>query len=193
MEPKVLITDLGGMPRDWVPLREGANYHVRGKVVFTIGDVLKTYLGGHNAEGEQSRVDVQAILGCTGPLMGEKWLDRTTQYTERKILYARDRWMCAYCGRVFAEHKLTIDHVTPSSRGGQNIWMNTVTCCKPCNSSKANKTPEEADMPLLYLPYVPNMQEKMILKERHVLVDQMKFLMERVPKTSRLWKDYKPV
>lgn len=179
---------------------EACCYHARGKVMFTIGQVLKTFRGGHNTHGEQSVVDVQAILGCTGPLVGEEWLDRTSTYTERSILYARDRNMCGYCGHVYPNYKLTIDHVKPRSRyadfgmskSQMNTWENCVAACKPCNHRKADRTPEEAHMPLLYVPYAPNAQEKMILKNRNVLADQMDFLMARVPKSSRLWKDYKP-
>jgi hypothetical protein len=41
-------------------------------------------------------------------------------------------------------------------------------------------------MPLLYLPYVPNRHEHMILQNRRILADQMEYLMARVPKHSRL-------
>lgn len=186
-EPQVLITDPAGNPREWTTLEEGVCYHARGKVIWTIGQIIQTYRGGYNKDGEQSTVDVQAILGCTGPLVGEKWLDRTTTYTERAILYRRDRNLCAYCGQQYADWRLTIDHILPKSRGGRNVWMNCVAACKPCNHRKADRTPEEAGMELMYLPYAPTQAEKFILKGRNVLADQMEFLMSKVPKTSRLW------
>lgn len=51
---------------------------------------------------------------------------------------------------------LQAEHIVPASRGGPYAWMNLVTACAACNARKANRTPEEADMPLLYLPYVPS-------------------------------------
>ena len=41
-------------------------------------------------------------------------------------------------------------------------------------------------MPLAYVPYTPNRHEHFILRNRHILVDQMKFLLTGVPRTSRL-------
>lgn len=193
MIPSVLICDLSGTPRIWTELEEGCCYEARDKVRWRSGQVIKTFLGGHNSHGLQSQIDVHAILGCTGPLVGEKWLDRTSTFTERSVLYMRDRNLCAYCGQIFPAYKLTIDHVLPKSRGGRNIWMNTVSACKTCNHRKGDRTPEEAGMPLIYVPYVPTIAEKFILKGRNILVDQMDWLMAKVPKTSRLWVDYKPL
>ena len=190
-EVKVLVTDPNGNPREWVDFYIACCYHARDKVLWTVGDPVKTFLGGKNCDGEQSRIDISPVMGVTGPLVGQKWLDRTSVYTERDILYARDRFLCAYCGHKFHEYKLTIDHVMPKSRGGKNIWMNTVTACKPCNHAKRDRTPEEASMPLLYLPYVPTLAEKYILKQRNILADQMEFLEAKVPKTSILYVDGK--
>ena len=51
----------------------------------------------------------------------------------RARIYQRDKYVCVYCG---GNKKLTIDHVIPKSRGGENSWENMVTCCFDCNSSK---------------------------------------------------------
>ena len=59
----------------------------------------------------------------------------------------------SYCGQ---KKNLTIDHIIPKSRGGQNTWENLVTCCSPCNRLKSNRTPEEAKMVLRVKPYEPN-------------------------------------
>ena len=48
--------------------------------------------------------------------------------------------ICAYCKRGA---KLTIDHVIPVTQGGLNDISNIVLCCRRCNSSKNNKTPEQ--------------------------------------------------
>lgn len=186
-QPEILITDTGGTPRMWTNFEDACCYVARDKVVWNIGEVLKEFVGGKNKDGEISKIQISSIMGVTGPLYGEKFYDKESKHTVSKILFGRDRFMCAYCGNDFPAHKLTVDHVLPTSRGGKNVWMNTVASCKPCNTKKSNRTPEEAGMHLLYVPYVPNMFEKMLLKNRNILTDQMDFLKARIPKTSRIW------
>ena len=43
----------------------------------------------------------------------------------RKAVFARDHYLCQYCGRR-AE---CIDHVHPRSKGGEHTWENVVACC----------------------------------------------------------------
>lgn len=64
----------------------------------------------------------------------------------KQNVFARDRWQCQYCGKRKNASEFTYDHVVPRSRGGKTCWENIVTACAPCNSRKANKTPEEAGM-----------------------------------------------
>lgn len=184
----ILIVDAALQPKDWVNLETAACYYARDKVIHDYGSKVHTFLGGHNADGETSKIDVFSILSVTGPVFGDKFFKRTSVHVERGILYGRDAHLCAYCGRQFPPQKLTIDHIIPKSFGGKNIWMNCVSACKPCNHRKADRTPEQAKMPLLYVPYIPNTFEKMILKNRNILGDQMEFLLARVPKNSRLHK-----
>jgi 5-methylcytosine-specific restriction endonuclease McrA len=74
--------------------------------------------------------------------------------TRRNILW-RDNNRCQYCGNIFLNSELTIDHVMPKSRGGPNTWTNLVACCKKCNQIKRDRTPEEADMKLYQKPAKP--------------------------------------
>ena len=78
-----------------------------------------------------------------------------------------------------------MEHIVPSSKGGATSWMNLVAACKACNNRKANRTPEAAGMKLHYVPYVPNRYEAFILSNRKILADQMEFLLQGVPKSSR--------
>lgn len=71
----------------------------------------------------------------------------------RKNVVLRDK-KCGYCGMINA--KLTVDHIVPTSRGGQNDWLNVVACCVKCNSKKGNKTLNEANMKLLITPRRPS-------------------------------------
>jgi len=73
----------------------------------------------------------------------------------RRTIYKRDGYTCQYCGCNPGTEELTIDHVLPKSRGGPTTWTNCVLACLPCNSKKANKTPEECGMKLKREPYKP--------------------------------------
>jgi 5-methylcytosine-specific restriction endonuclease McrA len=49
----------------------------------------------------------------------------------------------------------TLDHIIPRSRGGRNTWGNTACACFRCNQRKADRTPHEAGMPMLWEPKTP--------------------------------------
>ncbi|MDD5435582.1 MAG: HNH endonuclease, partial [Nitrospira sp.] len=68
-------------------------------------------------------------------------------------IFNRDRYICQYCGKETKE--LTLDHVIPRRKKGENSWENVVTACIPCNRKKAGRTPSEAGMPLLRQPKAP--------------------------------------
>jgi 5-methylcytosine-specific restriction endonuclease McrA len=59
-----------------------------------------------------------------------------TERPTRMMIYYRDGFKCAYCGKILRDHELTIDHVLPKSKGGSWSWENLVTCCVQCNRSK---------------------------------------------------------
>jgi 5-methylcytosine-specific restriction endonuclease McrA len=83
-----------------------------------------------------------------------KFISRSIRATRNNIIW-RDKNTCQYCGYVGISSNLTLDHVLPKSRGGDNSWLNLVTCCKKCNQKKRDRTPEEADMKLLNKPVKP--------------------------------------
>ena len=68
---------------------------------------------------------------------------------KRLRIYMRDKFRCQYCGEKKGVAELTLDHILPRSRGGDNSPVNIVTACIACNNRKSNRTPEEARMPLL--------------------------------------------
>ncbi len=67
----------------------------------------------------------------------------------RTRIYMRDKYRCQYCGDKKTASELTLDHILPRSRGGDNSPVNVVTACVTCNQRKGNRTPSEARMPLL--------------------------------------------
>jgi 5-methylcytosine-specific restriction endonuclease McrA len=68
---------------------------------------------------------------------------------KRVRIYIRDKYRCQYCGEKKTAPELTLDHIMPRSRGGDNSPVNIVTACLQCNNRKRDRTPAEARMPLL--------------------------------------------
>jgi len=68
---------------------------------------------------------------------------------KRLRIYMRDKFRCQYCGDKKTAAELTLDHILPRSRGGDNSPVNIVTACLQCNTRKRDRTPAEARMPLL--------------------------------------------
>ena len=68
----------------------------------------------------------------------------------RARIFARDGHRCVYCGEVFAPALLSLDHVQPRARGGDNSSGNLVTCCLACNARKGSLPAWSflADLPL---------------------------------------------
>jgi 5-methylcytosine-specific restriction endonuclease McrA len=73
----------------------------------------------------------------------------------RRNLYKRDKFTCQYCGSQPGPSELTVDHVVPRSHGGETSWENCVLACVDCNAGKANRTPDQAKMPLKRQPTRP--------------------------------------
>lgn len=67
----------------------------------------------------------------------------------KSAIYKRDNHKCQYCGST---HKLTIDHVIPRSRGGQDTWTNLVVACSSCNTLKGDKLLEQTSLKLKRKP-----------------------------------------
>jgi 5-methylcytosine-specific restriction endonuclease McrA len=74
---------------------------------------------------------------------------REASSMKRLRIYMRDKFRCQYCGDKKPAAALTLDHILPRSRGGDSTPVNVVTACIACNNRKADRTPDEARMPLL--------------------------------------------
>jgi hypothetical protein len=61
-----------------------------------------------------------------------------------------------------------------------------VAACRRCNWQKDNRTPEEAHMPLLAIPFKPNSWEWHFLAKDRILADQMDYLSQRF-RAERAW------
>ncbi|WP_428310445.1 HNH endonuclease [Hydrocarboniphaga sp.] len=183
MIPSILKLDSGGLPVGWIRWQTAATLYARKRVSWEAGAERFRIFGGLNAgSGERSHIEIGSIIAVS---------DRTRKFATgaplltNRTLFQRDHNLCLYCGQQFSPSVLTRDHVIPASRGGENVWINCVTACERCNHRKANRTPEEAGMKLLAVPYTPNLAEYLILSNRRILADQMEFLLNFSGKKPR--------
>lgn len=174
MNTKILKLNKAGSPQAWISFEEAATAYTKNLVLWSMGDMASVLRGGYRNNGDWSRIDLPAIIAVQGRVK-EKSVPRMTN----SLLFSRDEYMCLYCGKRFLRNQLSRDHVIPQSRGGPDTWENCVTACKRCNHYKSDRTPEEAGMELLAVPFQPNLHEWFYLSNRHVLSDQMEYLKVR--------------
>ena len=72
----------------------------------------------------------------------------------RKNILRRDHHRCQYCNKN--DVPLTIDHIIPKSKGGDDSWENLVAACVRCNNKKGDRAPEDAMMSLIKKPTKPS-------------------------------------
>jgi hypothetical protein len=186
---RILTLDQQGAPHRWVSHQDAIVYHAKNLVAWQLGmgegDVL--YRGGNNrVTGELSQLTTAPIIAVKGESAASKRANRSPSLTN-SALFRRDRYVCAYCTKTFTEHRLTRDHVVPTSRKGLDVWTNVVTACEVCNHIKDDKLLSECGMELAYVPYAPNHAEALILEGRNILACQMAYLQAFLPKHSRVW------
>jgi len=180
---RLLSLDAHGRVLDWMSWQDATCLYARGAVAWTLGDpCLRVHGGICRASGRQSLLELHPIVAGRGHPRPHA-LDPTPALTNA-ALFARDQHLCLYCGREFNRHHLTRDHVMPLSKGGRDIWENVVAACFHCNSRKGGRTPQQAGMPLLAVPYRPSWIEHLILANRNILADQMAFLKAQLPKRA---------
>jgi 5-methylcytosine-specific restriction endonuclease McrA len=188
LQQQVLRTDVSGMPLEWVGYQEAVRLISLEQVSYTLGRPLFSIRGGINAlSGKRSEIEVNAIIATYGQhphkhLFGKGYVPPLSN----KALFRRDQGMCLYCGQQFPAYLLSRDHVKPLSQGGVDTWTNVVTACKRCNNYKAGRTPEQAGIQLLAIPFSPTHAEYVYLQGRRILADQMDFLLKHFPRNSVL-------
>jgi len=183
---KVLRLDQTGQPAAWLSWQQAAVLYSLDKVAWTVGEQTIRLHGGMNrATGRRSVLEIHTILATRGHGRRDG-VRRKVPPLSNRALFLRDGHLCLYCGGEFVEAMLTRDHVTPLSRGGRDCWSNVLSACRACNTRKGGRTPEEASMPPLAVPFVPNYAEYLVLSNRRILADQMAFLKARFRRGSRL-------
>ena len=94
----------------------------------------------------------------------------------RENVFWRDSYICQYCSKTFPESYLTLDHVTPRSKGGPKTWENIVTSCKKCNQTKGDKLPYEIGMLPIRPPQKPSAHLFKIIQQNNMPEQWLKYL-----------------
>ena len=187
---QILRLNYAGLPIEWINYQTAVRLYCSDQVTYECGASSLIVRGGVNRiTGQQSKIEINSII-ATKNYSKASYKDYTPPLTNR-TLFQRDAQTCMYCGETFAVKDLSRDHIIPLSKVGEDKWMNSVTACKRCNNQKGNRTPEQANMPLLAIPFIPSRIEYLILRGRRIRADQMDFLLSHVPKTSLIRKRYK--
>ncbi len=189
---RVLRTDVSGMPLEWIDFQDAAKLYYLDQVVYSLGTHLYTLHGGICAQsGLRSSIRINSILATrSGHFVCRKISEHYIPPLNNHALFKRDNHLCLYCGERFRHQNLSRDHVTPLSRGGEDIWTNVVTACKRCNNFKAGRTPAQAGMQLIAIPFTPTHAEYVYLQGKRILSDQMDFLRAHFPHKSPLHKHF---
>jgi HNH endonuclease len=185
---EVLRTDIAGMPLEWIDYRAAASLYHAEQVAYACGSPIYMLRGGYNARtGLRSLIEVSSIIATLGDTYAhERNSDRYTPPLNNRTLFRRDANVCMYCAERFSTSELTRDHIQPLSLGGTDGWTNVVTACRRCNNHKGGRTPEQANMQLVAVPFTPTYAEYIYLKGRRVLADQMQYLLTHFPRKSPL-------
>ncbi|WP_455380730.1 HNH endonuclease [Acidihalobacter prosperus] len=187
IDQKVLRTNAAGVPLEWINYQDAARLSYAGRIVYSCGSLLYTLHGGINRQSRlRSQLPVHAIIATSG-VRDQSLLDYPPPL-HNDALFRRDGYLCLYCGVQFPVNELSRDHIRPLSQGGQDDWNNVVAACRRCNHHKAARTPEEAGMELLAVPFTPTHAEYIYLQGKRVLADQMAFLRAHFPRSSPLHK-----
>ena len=183
--PSLLKLSAGGMPVAWIDWQRAVCLYMEGKVLWEVGEQTITIRGGINRlSGLRTLFNMSPIIAVND--RSRIWETGGVFPLTRRRLFARDRGLCLYCGHHLSESSMTLDHVVPRAKRGRHIWENVVSACRGCNQKKGCRSPEEANMPLLAVPYAPNVAEMLILSGRHVLADQMDYLERFVDRNKPL-------
>ena len=182
---QILRLNSAGHPIGWINYETAARLYHLNHVMYECGSSTLKLRGGYNRLTRQrSFLNLNSIISTKN--INKVDYSAFTPSLVNTTLFKRDAYKCLYCGNIFRHNELSRDHVIPLAYGGKDIWTNVVTACKRCNNAKAGRTPEEANMELLAIPFAPTHAEYIFLQGKIILFDQMEFLKQHFPRTSPL-------
>jgi hypothetical protein len=78
----------------------------------------------------------------------EKVFHRKVRYGDisgavQQKVWKADGFKCMFCGAIFGDAQMTIDHFVPLEMGGVNNTSNYISACRRCNKKKGAMDPKE--------------------------------------------------
>ena len=172
MTSHVLLLNASYEPLQTIPVRRAVSL-LLAKKVHAVEGVAKRMRSANRV------IEVPSVVRLTYYVN----VPRRSATWSRRAIMERDDWSCIYCGVNLGEHRhgrlygkgdFTLDHLIPRSRGGANTWGNTACACYRCNHRKANRTPHEAGMKLLFEPKIP--RSRVLVVRGSVPTEWVKYL-----------------
>ena len=111
MEPLVLTVDMAGLPQAWVALEEAITHHAKQMVAWSLGHAgprIPRRLAAAAASVRGLRPSPSSPSKGTGA-----GAHLHAPGLTNPMLFARDRQLCAYCGKRYLARDLSRDHVVP--------------------------------------------------------------------------------
>lgn len=140
---EVLVLNNTYEPLQVLPLRKAVKLLIKNRA-----DIIKSS-GDKSLKSCHESIPMPSVIRLNQYV---KYNRKPVPYSKKNILI-RDKYTCQYCDKKDA--KMTIDHIVPQSKGGDNTWENTVACCVRCNSTKADKSLAKSGLELLRNPKRP--------------------------------------
>ena len=141
---RTLVLDQGYQPHQIVPWQKAVTLLYVGKA-----DVVEEYEDVIRSVSLAMRMPAVVRLS-----QGNRFRQHRIKFSRLNV-FLRDGFSCQYCGEKLPMRDLTYDHVLPRAQGGTTTWENIVTACRRCNERKADRTPQQAKMPLRKAPRRP--------------------------------------
>ncbi|PNH05704.1 hypothetical protein TSOC_008004 [Tetrabaena socialis] len=149
-QPRALVLDCAYRPINVLTWFRAFHFEYFGK-----GEVLEYYPPPAVCTTGTGEHPLPAVLRVPQYTADMQDLCSRVACSKRNIL-VRDGFCCQYCG---SHRDLTIDHLHPASRGGEESWDNLVTACMRCNQRKRDRTLRELGWKLKRAPKEPTPYE----------------------------------
>jgi len=162
------MTSVVVLTKNWVywgerSLEDAIKLYFRGKIEIVKADESREIHAGISREGIVFKMPAPLVIRLLN-FVGYKIKSSIVNFSKEAV-YARDEHICQYYhvddnGKKYKHHcdenEISLDHIIPTSKGGPNNFLNTVTCCKWHNIQiKRGRTPKEAGLELIREPFVP--------------------------------------
>ncbi len=106
----ILALDRAGNPNSWIDQETAIRLMATNRVLAPMGDENRLVYGGVNAvSGLQSSIEISSILLTKAKVQSHLWSEDYKPPLTNRALFARDGYMCLYCGESFSSRELTIE------------------------------------------------------------------------------------